>query len=30
MLFVNPAALLGASRLVLELGSLRACVEDLH
>jgi hypothetical protein len=28
--FVNPAALLGASRLILELGSLRACLEDLR
>jgi hypothetical protein len=27
--FVNPAALLGASQLVLELGSLRACIENL-
>ncbi len=27
--FANPAALLGASRLVLELGSLRAYLEDL-
>jgi outer membrane protein TolC len=27
--FVNPAALLGAYQLILELGSLRACVENL-
>jgi hypothetical protein len=27
--FANPAALLGTSRLVLELASLRACIEDL-
>jgi hypothetical protein len=27
--FANPVALLGTSRLVLELGSLRACIEDL-
>ncbi len=28
--FTNPAALLGASRIVLELGSLRAYIEDLN
>ena len=27
--FANPAALLAASRLILELGTLRACIEDL-
>jgi hypothetical protein len=27
--FANPAALLAASCLVIELGTLRACIEDL-